>query len=489
MDLRLDPLAAYMAKEVIVGLDLGTKGVRALATDAQGDLLAAAEVPIADLEANQSLHEQDPQEWWQGVCRALESVGKELDKTDSSRHIQGIAVTSTSGTLVLSDARGQPVRSAILYDDTRGALISEELNKRLPPGEAQFNSSYSLIKAVWVRQKEPAVWDRVRRVQHPTDWLTGRLTGCLTPTDYCNALKLGYDVEQENWSRAVSFVELAPDLLPRVVRPGAKLGGLSAMASLGTRLPSGTPVFAGATDGMASLIASGACRAGDSNTTLGTTLVWKVLSGSRTQSGTGMYCHRHPAGPWVPGAASNTGPGSLHAEGNALASRDLDRKAAEYLPSPHLCYMLSGKGERFPFVNSMAETFFEGEPASSAESYAAQLQSLAFVERWGYERLREHGAPEGDVVYSTGSAAVSPVLSQLRADVLGVPVTRCKYPTSAFGAAIITASSVAYGGDLRAAIRGMTRVSESCEPRPDTRRRFEEIYGLFRSACAKRGYV
>jgi sugar (pentulose or hexulose) kinase len=478
-----------MAIEVIIGLDLGTKGVRALATDEHGDLLAAAEVPIADKDVDEALHEQDPHEWWQGVCQALKSVGEELDKADSSRFIRGIAVTSTSGTLVLSDAHGQPVRPAVLYDDARGALISEDLNRRLPPSEAHFNSSYSLVKAVWVRQREPAIWDRVRRVQHPTDWLTGRLTGCHTATDYCNALKLGYDVEQASWSGAVSLLELPSELLPKVFPPGAKLGDVSAQASCETRLPSGTPVFAGATDGMASLIASGACRPGDSNTTLGTTMVWKVLSGSRPRPGAGMYCHRHPAGLWAPGAASNTGPGSLHTERNTPPSCDLDWEMAEHLPSPRLCYMLPGKGERFPFVNSTAETFFEGKLAGPAESYAAQLQSLAFVERWGYERLREHGVPEGDVTYSTGSAAVSPVLSQLRADVLGMRVARCRYPTSAFGAAIIAASSVAYGGDLAAAIRGMTRVSESYESKPDARRQFEEVYNLFRSACAKRGYV
>ncbi len=486
---NLAAVAAYMAIGVIIGLDLGTRGIRALAADADGDVLVAAEVSIFDRGADESVHEQDPHEWWWGVCRALKSVGKELDKIDSSRSILGIAVTSTSGTLVLADAHGQSVRPAILYDDTRGALISEDLNGRLRSTEAEFNSSYSLVKAIWVRQEEPETWDRVHHVLHPTDWLSGRLTGCLATTDYCNALKLGYDIEQESWSRAVSLLELPSDLLPRVVPPGANVGDVSVQASQETGLPSGTPVFAGTTDGMASLIASGACRAGDSNTTLGTTMVWKVLSRIRPRLGTGMYCHRHPASLWAPGAASNTGPGSLRAEEPALPPREMDRIAADHFPSSQLCYMLTGRGERFPFLNPAAETFFEGDFAGIAESYAAQLQSLAFVERWGYERLGDCGVPAVDVTYSTGSAAVSPILSQLRADVLKRQVLRCEHPTSAFGAAIIAASTASYGSDLVAAIHGMTRVGESYNPRPCASQQFDRIYHLFRSACAKRGYV
>ena len=97
-------------------------------------------------------------------------------------------------------------------------------------------------------------------------------------------------------------------MFPKVVAPGDKVGTVSVHASQATGLKLGLPVLAAASDGLASLVGSGASEPGDANTTLGTTLVWKVLTASKPQLGTGMYCHYLPNNLWVPGAASNTGP-------------------------------------------------------------------------------------------------------------------------------------------------------------------------------------
>jgi sugar (pentulose or hexulose) kinase len=471
---------------VVLGIDVGTSGARAVAATAQGEVRAEAQVAITDAVADGSRHEQHPQEWWRAVSTAIRKVLTTLGA--SSDTIAGVAVTSTSGSLVLTDASGQPVRPAILYDDARGAAEAEELNLRRPRGAAPFNPSFSLVKAVWVRRAAPAVWERVRFLLHPADWLTARLTGQFGTSDESNALKLGFDSETGGWGPAVALAGIPPEILPRVIRPGQQAGEVCRQACEETGLPQGTAVLAGATDGMASLVASGASAPGHANTTLGTTLVWKVLSETKPQLTAGMYCHRHPGGWWAPGAASNTGPGSVRTPNTNLTPAELDALASVHLPSSHLCYLLRSTGERFPFLNSQAETFFEAEPARPAESWAAQLQSLAFVERWGYERLRECGVAVGCQIFSTGSAAASPVLSQLRASVLNREVIRCRYPHSAFGAAILAASATLFAGRLRSAIRTMTRVSASFAPDPATTERYQSLYEAFRAACARRGY-
>ncbi len=473
---------------VVLGLDVGTGGVRALAATPDGAVLAEAQAAVSDRRGRPPIHEQDPVEWWSATCSTLSRVTKDLRQVTPLEKILGIAVTSTSGSLVLADAAGQPLRPAILYDDGRGASIAEELNRRLPPEAAQFNASYSLVKAAWVRQQEPDTWAQTRHVLHPADWLAGKLTGQFDTSDDSNALKLGYNPETGCWSEAVAIVNIPRETLPKVVRPGARLGNVCARASEETGLTQGTPVFAGATDGMAGLIASGAREPGQANTTLGSTIVWKVLSRNRLTATAGIYCHRHPSGLWAPGAASNTGPGSLRWEGLGVAPAELDGMAAQHLPTLNLCYLLPSRGERFPFLSTAAETFYEGRHVSPPQAYAAQLQSLAFAERWGYERLEECGAPVGGEVFTTGSAAASPVLMQLRASVLKREVHRCHHPISAFGAAVLAACQPLFGGNITSAIQGMTRISDSCQPESATFDRFDEIYNSFRAACARRGY-
>ncbi len=473
---------------IVLGVDVGTSGVRSLAATAKGEVLAESRAALSDLPSTGSAHEQDPSEWWRVVCRTIKDLKENLQAGGHRAYVAGIAVTSTSGSLVLADAQGEPVRPAMLYDDGRAATVANELNRRLPSGQAEVNASFSLAKALWVRQEEPFAWKRASFIMHPADWLTAKLTGQLGVCDYSNALKLGYDQEKSAWTAAVGLADIPTSMLPRVVAPGNQVGTVSAQASEETGLTAGVPVLAGATDGLASLIGSGACEPGHANTTLGTTLVWKVLTPAKPRLGPGMYCHHLPSNLWAPGAASNTGPGSLKFNEPGVAPAEMDRRAAAHLPTSVQCYLLGDRGERFPFLNPIAKSFFEGKPGSPSETYAAQLQSLACVERWGYERLEACGVAVGNEVFSAGSAAASPVLSQLRANVLNRTIVRCANPTASFGAAVLAAGTTLFGGDLTAAIRSMTRVDESHSPKLAAVESFEKAYHLLRAACERHGF-
>ena len=473
---------------IVLGVDVGTSGVRSIAATVDGDVLAEARAALSDLPAAAPAHEQDADAWWRAVCQTIKELRQSLEAGGHWDRILGIAVTSTSGSLVLADSQGEPVRPAMLYDDGRAGAIANELNRRLPPGQAPINASFSLAKALWVRNEEPSVWERASYILHPADWLAAKLTGQWGVSDYSNALKLGYDQEKSEWTAAVGLADIPASMLPRVVAPGHQVGAVCAQASEETGLTAGVPVLAGATDGTASLIGSGASEAGHANTTLGTTLVWKVLTPTKPRVGPGMYCHHLPSNLWAPGAASNTGPGSLQCDEPGATPAEMDRRAAPHLPTPIQCYLLGSRGERFPFLNPRAESFVEGRPASPSERYAAQLQSLACVERWGYERLQACGVAIGSKVFSAGSAATSPVLSQLRANLLNRTMVRSANPTASFGAAILAAGTVLFGGGLTAAIRSMTRIAESYPPESPLVEKFEKAYQLFRAACARHGF-
>jgi xylulokinase len=475
----------------LLGIDVGTSGVRAVAVSPTGRLLAEAEAPIRkDRRAAGGIHEQDPGEWWQAVASVAQRIVQTLKDALGKAELRGVAVTSTSGTLVVADAQGRPLRPAILYDDGRGVEISEELNRQGGSQSVRLGPSFSLVKAAWVKRHEPALWERAHFLLSPADWLSGKLSGEFGISDFTNALKLGYDPESASWIESVRAAGLPADRLPVVRRPGQVIGQVSKAVAAETGLPPGMPVLAGATDGMASVIASGASACGDANTTLGTTLVWKVLHNGKPAAHSGVYFHLHPGGLWVPGAASNTGLGSIRRPdalpGNSPA--EMDRLAASYLPTPVVCYMLSGEGERFPFAHPKATSFVEGSPRDATESYAAQLQSIAFVERWGYEILETCGIKLGGKVFSTGAAARSPVLSQLRASVLAKTVVLPRYPTAAFGAAILAATGTVFAGDVVRAIQSMSAILETYPPSSELVPMFDAVYNSFRDACAHRGY-
>ncbi|MFN7994318.1 MAG: FGGY family carbohydrate kinase [Bryobacteraceae bacterium] len=471
----------------VLGIDVGTSGIRLTAVDITGKIAWTGVEGLSNVRPTpDGIHEQDPREWWAGICQLTRKLRQEQPQAVDELH--GVCVTSTSGTLVAVDKDGEPVRPAILYDDQRAGSVARELNCEDPGGGTNWTASHSFTKAIWLCKEEPRSWERVAHLLHPTDWLTSKLTGQFGFADHSSALKLGYEIEEDAWHGMVRRCGIPYDILPIVVRSGGLLGRVCAEAREDSGLPE-APVVAGATDGMAGLIASGASSCGDANTTLGTTLVWKVLSNRKpTTAGTNVYSHLHPAGFWVPGAASNTGPGSFRYLGDLAQSASLDEAAWGCLPSPIVCYPLSGKGERFPFANSEARAFATAEPADPAERHAAQLQALAFVERWGYDVLERCGVTVGSAVYSTGGAASSRSLSRLRASTLHRCVLRCAEPNAAFGAAILAASTVHYGGELSEAIRSMTHVAETNAPDRDLEKRLDEAYGCFQEECRRRGY-
>lgn len=459
--------------ELFLGIDVGTSGARAAAVNYEGRLIAERSEPVASFRAP-GVHEQQPEDWWRAVSTAVRSLDIEFEA------IQAVAVTSTSGTLVVVDENGCPLRNAILYDDARATAVLEPFRQG---GCDDVNASWSLAKALWVRGFESAVWRRAAHLLHPADWLAGRLTGVWHFSDYSNSLKLGYDPVSRQWGRAVQLAGLDPSLLPDVLPPGTTRGAVTAAAAADTGIPRGVRVAAGTTDGIAGLLASGASRPGDANTTLGTTLVWKVISQFRPAAAQGIYSHLHPAGYWAPGAASNSGPGCIEDAGDPEA---LDAAAEAYLPSATICYPLSVCGERFPFNNSSATGFRCGNATAPAAWHAAQLQALAFIERWGYEGIQEAGVPVTGRVFTSGAAGGSVVFSRLRAAVLERPVCRAANAISAVGAAVLAASE-SYG-TVAAALDQMVEIAEVIEPDDTRAAEWQDLYDQFRQACAERGY-
>ena len=171
-----------------------------------------------------------------------------------------------------------------------------------------------------------------------------------------------------------------------------------------------------------------------------------------------------------------------------ISIQKLDSDAAQLLPVPISSYVVAGRGERFPFLNQHAKTFFYPPPQNPDQAHAAQLQALAFTEKWGYQIIAENGVRLGGPVYSTGSVTQSSVLCQTRACVLNKPVVLCRSAGAAFGAAILAASSERFSGDLAEAIRCTVHIDRVIEPEPHPVPRYGELYVKFRADCRSKGY-
>jgi xylulokinase len=198
-----------------------------------------------------------------------------------------------------------------------------------------------------------------------------------------------------------------------------------------------------------------------------------------------IYSHMHPEGTWMPGGASSTGGECLDLRYRGNDFRQLDRKARTCVPTSLLVYPLARKGERFPFVCPEAEGFVVGRSRSSAETYAAHLEGVAYLERMAYETLEELGAGIRGDLYTAGGGSRSSVWLQIRANVVGRRISRPRTPEAAMGGAILAASSDT-GVGLGNMARSMVHADLSVQPDDAVKTVYDEGYQRFLSEIAQR---
>jgi len=415
---------------VFLGIDFGTSGCRACAIDGSGAVVADARAPLPPPDRPApGWSEQDPALWWTGLRALLRALPAAVRDT-----VAAVAVDGTSGTVLVVDEQGRPLGPALLYDDARAGARAEALARVAPADAAVHSPSSSLAKALWLTAvPRPAA----RCLVHQADWLAGRLAGRPGISDENNALKLGYDPVDRRWPGWLGATALPPALLPEVLPVGSSVGPLSSAVAAELGLPAQALVVAGTTDSTAGAIAAGAATVGDGVTTLGSTLVVKVLADRAVAAARyGVYSHRL-CDRWLVGGASNSGGAVLRQHFSDSELAKLSARIDPTTPSPLDYYPLPRPGERFPVADPTLAPRLEPRPADRVAFLHGLLEGIARIEALGFRRLAELGAPYPTRVLTTGGGARNAVWAAIRARHLGVPVLAAAHAEAAYGAALL----------------------------------------------------
>ena len=200
-------------------------------------------------------------------------------------------------------------------------------------------------------------------------------------------------------------------------------------------------IYAGMTDGCTAQISAGGADYGNSVTTLGTTMVLKLISKVNV-SGPGFYSHLIPKSMWLAGGASNLGGISLQ----SFSDLDLlSHRAGEYGPAKTIRYPLVGSGERFPILNQNLCEISDGNSNDELENFRSTLEGIGFAERLSYEILRDAGAPALSAVTTVGGGARSTTWTLIRATILNLEITTRPDAGSDLGAAMIALAASSDG--------------------------------------------
>ncbi|MCK5480275.1 MAG: FGGY-family carbohydrate kinase [Gammaproteobacteria bacterium] len=420
-----------------LGIDIGTSACRGCVIDAEARILAETRVSLPAPERKGPAIEQDPECWWQALTETLD----ELTGRVPMASIEAISIDGTSATLLCCDATGIPVSPALMYNDARAISEAEQLAHITPGDSAAHGASASLAKLLWLVQSPAG--KQARYALHQADWLLGRLCGRYGISDENNALKLGYDIIRRRWPDWLAQLDIPRSLFPEVVPAGQAIGRLSDEWCQRWGFSAGTRVISGTTDSTASFMAAGA-GAGEAVTSLGSTLVLKVLSEQPVFSPVnGIYSHRL-GNHWLTGGASNSGGAVLQSYFSVDEIRRLTTLLQPDRPTGLDYYPLVCAGERFPVNNPQQAPRMEPRPAEDAVFFQGMLEGIAEIEKTGYRRLAELGAPWPKKIITTGGGAANSAWRTIRSRRLGIPVVAAEHMEAAYGAALLARRSAIY---------------------------------------------
>lgn len=408
------------------GLDFGTSGARITVIDGAKTILATAQVafPSPPNAPNGPTH-------WRAALETLLAAIPPAVR----QGLDAIALNGTSATVLLCDAAGEPLTPPLLYNDDRGAALRHRLHPLAPAGSPTLSATSSLVKLLWWQAHLPAqTFRQARYLMHQADWLAFHLHGKPGISDYHNALKLGYDVGALTYPDWLLALDIAP-LLPQIQAPGSLLGPVSAQARDRYGLPASCVVLAGTTDSIAAFLASGVHAPGEAVTSLGSTLVLKLLSKTRVDDDRyGIYSHRL-GDLWLVGGASNSGGQVLRHFFSDDDLKTLSTRIPRDRPSGLDYYPLLRPGERFPINDPDLPPRLTPRPETPEQFLHGLLEGIARIEALGYQRLQALGATPLKQVFSAGGGAHNPTWIRIRQRLLGVPVAIAPFTEAAFGTA------------------------------------------------------
>ncbi len=480
---------------LLIGLDVGTSGLKAVAVDAGDGRVAASalrEYPIYTPAPGHA--EQAGEDFVRAAYDALGAVAVALGP--ALPDVRGIGLSGQMHSAMLLDGDRRLVRRAILWCDTRTSAECAEITRALGPDGLRRTvrnlalEGFTLPKLLWVRAHEPEVYAKIRHVVMPKDYVALALTGALG-TDVSDASgTLAFDPLRRAWSReALDAVGVDPAWFPRARESAEVVGALTREAAEVTGLREGIPVVAGAADNAAAAVGLGVVRAGRGMVSIGTSgVVLAHTDALRVDRALRLhaFCAAAPGASYAMGVMLSAG-ASLRWFRDVIAKRPYDAITADAARAPRgsggavfLPYLM---GERTPHNDARARGAFAGLSASTgeAELSRAVLEGITYGLADSLALMRAADPPvELRELRITGGGARSAVWRQMLADVFGVEVAVTSSDEgAAFGAAVLAGVGAGVFASVADAADALVRVTARVAPDPEAAAFYREAHARY----------
>jgi xylulokinase len=486
--------------DVVIGLDLGTGGVRAIAVDLQGRLIAQTTSSYPLLTPRPGWTEQNPADWVEASLKALAAVAQQI----SDYQAIAIGLSGQMHGMVPLDAAGKVIRPAILWNDQRTGKAVEAIAATIPRQELIQRTGnpaitgFQLPKMVWLRKEEPQAYAQVQKILLPKDYLGYVLTGTQV-TEPSDASGIGcLNLAKQQWDIDIlKALDISPTLFPDVIASTAIAGYLKPDIASRVELPANLPIIVGGGDNAAAAIGLGisASNRSQGSLSVGTSGVIFAPCDRPIPDPEGrvhLFCHVD-GGYHLLGVTLAAG-GALRWYRDTLAatipfSNLIDLAASSPPGAQGVLFLPHLAGERSPYLDpdtrgawvnlSLAHT--------QADITRAVLEGVAFSLRAALDIVNEI-APVNQLL-ATGGGARSPIWLQILANILETELIAPQAEEgAAYGAAILAMVGVGAYPNLAAALESLPQGGEvvQAQANPVYESAFERYKVLYEALKAVR---
>jgi xylulokinase len=467
-----------MTRDLVIGLDSSTTATKAIAWDRAGHALGEGRAPIALSNPQAGWFEQEAEDWWISAQTAIQAL---LGKVDA-RRIAAIAISNQRESFAQFDSDGKALRPGTLWLDERGRSEIERLVEAIGGSEIHRISGKPvdltpcLYRCAWFGTHMPDMWCKTARTAEVHGVLVHKLTGeWITSTASADPMGL-IDMKAQDWSDTLlKAVGLTRAQLPKLARPGQKIGPLTKDAARATGLSPDVVVVAGGGDGQCAGTGANVFEPGRAYLNLGTA----VVSGSfgetyahdpafRTMNAVAeegyIYESCQRTGTflvnWLVEQLFNVETGK-----NPRIFKTLEAEAAQSpIGANGLALVPYWSGCMTPYWDPNARGIIAGLTASHrrGDVYRALLEGVALEQAIMTERIGKITRPIDHFV-AIGGGAASDLWCQIIADATGRKVLRSTtVEASSLGAAIAAASGAGWYVSVTEAARAMAGAITKC---------------------------
>jgi xylulokinase len=488
----------------LLGIDIGTSGTKTLAIDPSGNILASA-METYPLHSPKPLwSEQDPEDWWQATVSTVRSVVKKAKLKPAD--VKAIGLSGQMHGSVFLDKSGKVIRKALLWNDQRTAAECAEIEARAG-GRAELIrmvanpalTGFTAPKILWLRNREPKNFAKLKKVLLPKDEIRRRLTGEMATEVSDASGMLLLDVAHRCWSsELLGKLELDPSLFATCYESEDVTGKLTAAVAAELGLSTDCVVVGGAGDCAAGAVGNGIVTSGVMSTSLGTSGVVFVHSDEVKIDPAGRvhtFCHA-VRGKWHMMGVTLSAGGSLQWFRNTFAAADmaaakkkkvdvytlLMEEAAQAQAGCHGLFFLPYlSGERTPHADPHARGCFIGLTLAHtrAEMIRSILEGVTYSLRESTAIFEELAVPIKQI-RASGGGARSPMWRQMQADCFGQKVVTINSEEGpAYGVALLAAVGAGEYKSITEACAATIRVTSETSPHKAEKKVYDAAFPVY----------